>query len=179
MSGSGRQRAGRLVSHQFVNFDIQTCSDAVALLAQQPWVQRPRQAADTSLALSAAEALANHLRDFDPIDSDGVDKYQTSSCCGLFHDNSLPVPLQTDTHIRRERRFDAALQTINAEIKFRVGNLGDDDDFAVAALTMDHTLQRQALLGAALANNEMLRAEAEEQLEDVLDTVLGEAGLSG
>lgn len=28
MSGSGRQRAGRLVSHQFVNFDIQTCSDA-------------------------------------------------------------------------------------------------------------------------------------------------------
>ena len=25
---SGRQRAGRLVSHKFVNFDIQTCSDA-------------------------------------------------------------------------------------------------------------------------------------------------------
>ena len=28
MSVSGRQRASRLVSHQFVNFDIQTCSDA-------------------------------------------------------------------------------------------------------------------------------------------------------
>ena len=28
MLGSGRQRAGRLVSHQFVNFDIQTCSNA-------------------------------------------------------------------------------------------------------------------------------------------------------
>ena len=125
--------------------------------------------------------MVTYLRDVDPVDRDSlpgdIEDFNTSSFRGLCHDNSLPVPLRADADQRLERRFDAALQTINEEIKFKANKLDVEDDFAAAALVADRTIQRTALLSRALSSNQLLRDEAEDQFEEVIDTVLGEAGL--
>ena len=159
-----------------ISTNIQTVDDIAQLLHQQPWVRRPATQEDGKIAKEAATALASHLRDFDPVTDGGTEDYITPRCFGLFYKNSLPTPLQTNADIRLERRFSAALQVLNSEIKFRFSAIVNDN-FAAATTMASRQIQQQAMLGTALGANQDMQNAAEEAFEAtaeaVLDQVIG------
>lgn len=160
-----------------ISTNIQNVSQVAQLLYQQPWVRRPESEEDCATAEEAAMALANHLRYYDPVGDGGLEDYVVRQCCGLFHKNTLPVPLQTDADIRRERRFDAAVSALRDEIKFRFTAVDADDDLAAATTVANRQAQQQIMLGTALSASLELQAEADEAIdataEAIFDQVIG------
>jgi hypothetical protein len=128
------------------------------ILHEQSWVRRSaddqKTANQNEAAVDAkltAAALVNYLRDCDPVSGarkrrSSKPRKKSSGRCGVQCGSStIPVPLRTNAAIRRVRRFNAALITIENEIKFR---LADDsfDDYTAAMHTAYHSYIQQSVV---------------------------------
>eukprot|EP01043_Picozoa_sp_COSAG02_P035509 COSAG02_NODE_2548_length_8557_cov_17.177229_2_plen_1173_part_00 len=132
--------------------NVKSIDALLNILHDQPWVRRSAgdpsssktsKAEPTSDAKLAAAALVTYLRDYDPVSNAPRKRYSksrktSSRHCGVRCGSStIPVPLQTNAAIRRKRRFNAAFNVIENEIKFR---FADDsfDEYTAAMHTAYH-----------------------------------------
>eukprot|EP01048_Picozoa_sp_COSAG05_P008230 COSAG05_NODE_617_length_8321_cov_5.107382_3_plen_606_part_00 len=91
---------------------ITTVHDAVKELHKQPWVARAPEDENLAESRRMAEAIVSRLRFLDPLK--GQDCEYDCKFFGPLRYSSLPTALQTNPKIRRDRRFEAVLDTMMA-----------------------------------------------------------------
>ena len=130
---------------------------AVALLHEQPWIQRDRDDANIGAATAASTALAQKLTEEDPVGDDDPANYMVVRCCCL-HYNRLPRPLQTTATIRCSRRFDTAIATLVQVLhrRFEDGAGGFyTSATAMAAMRLDASVRHTEDIEGALGLSNM------------------------
>jgi len=91
---------------------ITTVHDAVKELHKQQWVARTPEDENCAVSRQMTEALVSRLRFLDPLK--GQDCEYDCKLFGPLRYSSLPTALQTNPKIRRDRRFEAVLDTMMA-----------------------------------------------------------------